>query len=257
MVIAPASHDTASAVAAVPATGSDWAYISSGTWSLVGRELASPLRTPAALAANFTNERGVGGSIRFHKNVAGLWLLQECQRHWASGGPAHTYEALCEMASDAPPLGALFDPDHPSLAEFGDMPGRIRSLCSQAGQEAPATEGALVRCILESLALKCRTVIDSLERLTGAVRSIHIIGGGVQNPLLCRFIAEATARPVLAGPVEATAMGNVLTQALAHGRVSSLAQIRAVVAESVRPVEYHPRDPEAWAAALGRFTALL
>jgi rhamnulokinase len=256
-VIAPASHDTASAVAAVPATGADWAYISSGTWSLVGRELASPLRTPAALAANFTNERGVGGSIRFHKNVAGLWLLQECQRHWASRGPAHTFESLCDMARDAHPLGALFDPDHPSLAEFGDMPGRIRSLCTQAGREAPATDAALVRCILESLALKCRTVIDALQSLTGAVRSIHIIGGGVQNPLLCQFIAEATARPVLAGPVEATATGNVLTQALAHGRVASLAQIRAVVAASFHPVQYLPRDPAPWAAALGRFAELL
>lgn len=256
-VIAPASHDTASAVAAVPGIGDDWAYISSGTWSLVGRELAAPICTPQALAANFTNERGVGNTIRFHKNIAGLWLVQECQRLWAARGRTYTFEALCQIALAAPPLATLFDPDDPSLADFGDMPARIRALCARAGQAPRDSDGALVRCILECLALKCRAVIDSLETLTGPVRTIHIVGGGVQNTLLCRFTADATARPIIAGPVEATAAGNVMTQALAHGRVSSLGDIRAVISASFRPTLYEPRDASAWAAAYGRFRALL
>jgi len=256
-VIAPASHDTASAVAAVPASGSDWAYISSGTWSLVGRELSGPVRTPDALAANFTNERGVGGSIRFHKNIAGLWLLQECQRVWAAQGRTCSFDALREAALDAPAFAAFVDPDDPVFSEFGDMPARIRAYCERTGQHPPMTDGALVRCIFESLALKCRTVIDTLEALTGPVRTLHIVGGGVQNTLLCQFTADACGRPVLAGPVEATAAGNVLTQALAHGRVSSLAQIRAVIAASLRPDRYEPADAAPWTEAYGRFRVLI
>jgi rhamnulokinase len=256
-VIAPASHDTASAVAAVPAIGEEWAYISSGTWSLVGRELTGPIRTPAALAANFTNECGVGGTIRFHKNVTGLWLLQECQRHWASLGRTHTFETLSTMAMSAPPLAAAFDPDDPALDEFGDMPARIRALCAQRGHIPPDTEGGLTRAILESLALKCRAVIDTLEDLTGPIRLIHLIGGGAQSPLLCQFTANSAARPVLAGPVEATAMGNILTQALAHQRVSSLSDIRAVVAASHAPTRYEPQDSAVWQEANHRFKVLL
>ncbi len=256
IVIAPASHDTASAVAAVPGAGDDWAYISSGTWSLVGRELTAPIRTPEAMAENFTNERGVAGTIRFHKNIAGLWLLQECQRVWAAQGRAYTFEQLCEIAAAATPLAALVDPDDTAFAEFGDMPARLRAHCSRTGQIPPESDGAMVRCILESLSLKCAAVIRSLESLTGPIRTIHVVGGGAQNSLLCQFTANAAARPVLAGPVEATAIGNIMSQSLAHREVSSLTQIRQVIAASFRPARFDPLAPGPWAAARDRFAAL-
>jgi rhamnulokinase len=279
MVIAPGSHDTASAVAAVPGAAGksaapDWAYIASGTWCLVGRELAAPLRTTEALAANFTNECGVANTIRFHKNVAGLWLLQECQHHWDSIGQPRSVESLLDEAATAPPLVSLFDPDDPSLANFQDghasgsdsqggpagragMPARIRSLCSRTGQPPPGSDAALVRAILESLALKCRVVIDDLERLTGPVRTIHLIGGGVRNPLLCQFTTDAAGRPVIAGPAEATAIGNLLTQFMARGAISSLADIRAVVRASVATQVWMPRNPDAWSAARERFRGIV
>ncbi len=256
-VIAPASHDTASAVAAVPGVGGDWAYISSGTWSLVGRELTAPIRTPESLAENFTNERGVGGTIRFHKNITGLWLLQECQRHWAAHGRERTFEYLCEIALDSPPLAAFVDPDDPLFTGFGDMPARVRAFCNRTGQTPPSSDGGIVRCILESLALKCRVVIDSLEALTSPVSTIHIVGGGVQNSLLCQFTADAVARPVFAGPVEATAIGNILTQALAHQRIASLDDIRSIVRASYRPALFQPGRAAQWGEAYGCFRALL
>lgn len=258
-VIAPAGHDTGSAVAAVPATGDrrDWAYISSGTWSLVGRELLAPLRTPEALAANFTNECGVENTIRFHKNIGGLWLLQECQRVWAQEGHAYSFERLCELAMLEKPLVSLIDPDHASLAEFGDMPSRIRDLCARGGEPQPSSHGAIVRCILESLALKYRMVIESLETLTGSVGVIHIVGGGVQNATLCQFTADSTAREVLAGPVEATAAGNIMAQALAQERVSTLAEIRSILGKSFKVTRYVPASSSAWNSAFTRFTDLL
>lgn len=256
-VIAPASHDTGSAVAAVPAVGEDWAYVSSGTWSLVGRELHAPIRTTAALGANFTNECGVGGTIRFHKNVAGLWLLQECRRVWAQQGKSFTFEQLAAMALEAPAFAAFVDPDDASFAEPCDMPARIRAFCNRTGQEPPATEGAIARCIFESLALKCCVVIDELENLTTPVRVIHVVGGGSRNEVLCRFTASACARPVLAGPVEATAAGNVMVQAMAERRVDSLKEIREVIAASTSPVTYEPADTSDWNAARERFHAIL
>ncbi len=257
-VIAPASHDTGSAVAAVPANGDDgWAYISSGTWSLVGRELRAPIRTPQALAANFTNECGVENTIRFHKNIAGLWLLQECQRIWAAQGRTHTFSQLAELAMSAPPWVSLVDPDDPAFAGFGDMPERICAYCRRTGQPPPRTDAALARCILESLALKCRAVIETLELLSGPVSRIHMVGGGVQNTVLCQFTASATGRPVIAGPVEATAAGNVMAQLLATGGVSNLRQIREVIARSFSPVHYEPRDAEEWNRAWDRFQDLI
>lgn len=254
------SHDTASAVAAVPALGDSatdgWAYISSGTWSLVGRELLAPIRSPQAMLANFTNECGIEGTIRFHKNIAGLWLLQECQRVWAGQGRRYTFDQLVTIALASPPFASLIDPDHPPFAEFGDMPARIRDYCARAGEPVPDSDGALVRCILESLAIKSRIVIDLLETLTTPVKTIHIVGGGAQNHLLCQFTASATARPVLAGPIEATAAGNIMSQVLATRGVTSLAHIRAVIAASLPPTRYEPQAPEAWATALGRFRVL-
>lgn len=256
-VIAPGCHDTASAVAAAPASGSDWAYISSGTWSLVGMELAAPVCTPEALAANFTNEAGVSGTTRFHKNVAGLWLVQECQRVWATQGRTYEFDQLIALASKAKPFTAFIEPDDERFSEFGDMPGRIRQYCSEHNQTPPDSDGAIVRCVLESLALKYRVVIDLVEEIAGRkVATIHLVGGGVNNTLLCQFTADATGRPVIAGPVEATAAGNVLVQAMAQGKVSSLREIRTVVGASTELKRYEPLWQQAWPEALVRFKAL-
>lgn len=257
-VIAPGCHDTASAVAAVPGIGDDWAYISSGTWSLVGMELPAPVCTPEALAANFTNEAGVAGTTRFHKNVAGLWLVQECQRVWAAQGNQYDHDQLIALATKAKPLAALIDPDDERFGEFGDMPARIRQYCAEHGQGVPDSDGALVRCALESLALKYRVVIDLVEKVTGRrVRTVHLVGGGVNNTLLCQFTADATGRTVIAGPVEATAAGNVMVQAMGQGRVSSLRQIREVVGASTELKRYEPLWARGWDDALVKFAALL
>jgi rhamnulokinase len=240
-VIAPAGHDTGSAVAAVPAAGDGWAYISSGTWSLVGRELAAPVRSAAALAANFTNEGGVAGTTRFHKNVAGMWLLQECQRVWASAGREYTFEQLSAMAREGDARATVIDPDDEVFAEPGDMAGRIRDVAARTGQRVPGSDAAVVRCILESLALKTRSVIRTLESLTGPVERIHVVGGGSRNAVLCQWTADACGKVVYAGPVEATAAGNVMVQAMGQGRVGSLAEVREVVRRSVEVEVYEPR----------------
>jgi rhamnulokinase len=256
-VIAPAGHDTGSAVAAVPATGPrTWAYISSGTWSLLGRELTVPLCSKEALAANFTNEAGVEGTIRFHKNIAGLWLLQECRRVWLEQGHRASFEELVISSGNADPLRSLVDPDAPQFAEFGDMPARIRAFCSATHEEVPETIPQVVRCILESLALKYRSTLETLIRLTGSIDRIHIVGGGVQNTTLCQYTADAMGLPVIAGPVEATAAGNIMTQALAQGRVRDLAHIRDVIASSTELKRYEPTDASAWSEAYGRFRTI-
>jgi sugar (pentulose or hexulose) kinase len=255
-VVSTAGHDTAAAVAAVPASGTGWAYISSGTWSLVGVELPEPLITPEALAADFTNEAGVANTTRFLRNVAGLWLVQECQRTWASQGQTYSHEELARLADDAPPLVSFVDPDDPRFAEPGDMPTRIRQACQETGQQVPESPGQIVRCALESLALKYRHVLATLERLIArTVEVVHIVGGGVQNELLNQFTASATEKPVLAGPVEATAAGNVMVQALAQRRVASLDELRQIVAASSEPKRYEPRDGDAWREAYQRFVA--
>lgn len=256
-VFAPASHDTGSAVAAVPARGDDrWAYISSGTWSLLGRELRTPLCTPEALAANFTNEAGVESTIRFHKNIAGLWLLQECRRLWREQGHADSFENLVEQSRAAEPFRSLIDPDAPRFAEFGDMPARIRDFCASTNQPIPATIGQVVRCIHESLALKYRATLHTLTNLTGPIDRIHVVGGGVQNELLCQYTADAANLPVIAGPVEATAIGNILTQALARRSLPSLSTLRHIVAASEPTRVYQPANPAAWDAITPRFTSL-
>jgi len=257
-VLAPACHDTGSAVAAVPAHGDDWAYISSGTWSLVGVELAEPIRTPEALAENFTNEGGVAGSVRFLKNVAGLWLVQECKRMWENQGDSVSFERLAEMAARAPERACFVDPDDPRFAEPGDMPRRIQDYCAATGQSVPQTQGGIVRCALESLALKYRKNLTLVERLTGrSVKVVHIVGGGVNNELLCQLTADVSGRPVVAGPAEATAAGNVMIQALACGRVSSLDEARRVIAESTQLRHHEPRQPAAWDEANQRFERIL
>jgi rhamnulokinase len=252
-VVAVASHDTGSAVASVPAEGADWAYISSGTWSLMGVEAKEPLINSLALELEFTNEGGVQGTIRFLKNIMGLWLLQQCRKAWMRDRP-YSYDELIEMAEAAPSFAALVDPDCSEFLNPPDMPEAIAEFCSKTGQSAPASPAAFARCILESLALKYRTTLDQLRRIHAQpIERIHIIGGGSQNSLLCQFTANATGVPVLAGPVEATAVGNLMVQALALGHVRSLAEIRDVVRQSFEPVRYEPQDGPAWDKALERF----
>jgi rhamnulokinase len=258
-VIAVASHDTASAVVAVPAEGPGFAYVSSGTWSLVGVETPEAVTTPEAMGANFTNEGGVGGRTRLLKNVMGLWLLQECRREWARDGTEHSYEDLVRLAEEAPAFGALVDPDHPSFMTPGGMLGRVRDFCEETGQEPPRGPGEISRCIFDSLALKYRHVIGQAEGLSGRpVEAVHVVGGGSRNALLCQLTADATRRPVLAGPVEATALGNVMVQALARGQVGSPEEIRAVVRSSVGVERHEPGgDAGRWGDVAERFSTLL
>jgi len=256
-VVATAGHDTAAAVAAVPARGGNWAYISSGTWSLVGVEERAPIIDERALARNFTNEGGVAGTIRFLKNVTGLWLVQQCRKAW-EGARALSYEELTRLAAKAPAFRALIDPDDPLFLNPPDMPEAIRAYCRKTGQAPPDSEASMVRSILESLALKYRLVIDQMEEVVGhPIARIHIIGGGSQNRLLCRFTADATGRPVSAGPAEATAVGNILVQALALKAVGSHEEMRTVVRNSFEPVEYEPRQDSAWRDAYDRFRTIV
>lgn len=258
-VIPVASHDTASAVAAVPAMSRKFAYISSGTWSLVGTELASPMLGEAAMDANFTNEVGVDDTIRFLKNVMGLWLFQESRQTWARTGRNMDYETLVRLASEATPLVSIIDPDHKAFLPPGDMPARIAAYCEQTGQAVPPEPGATVRCILESLALKYRWVIEQIEMLTGQpIDTIHVVGGGSRNALLCQLTADATRRSVLAGPVEATALGNILVQEMAQNRLGSLADLRGVVRRSIQVEAYEPvHGRSGWDDAYDRLHRLM
>lgn len=256
-VIAGCTHDTAAAVAAVPASGEDWAYLSSGTWSLIGVELAAPLLNEAARRANFTNEIGHGGTIRFLKNLIGLWIVQECRRHWARAGHAWSYDDITRQAAAAPPLRALIRPDDPRFIAPDDMPAKVQAFCRETGQPVPETPGEIVRCALESLALLYRQSLDELEHVTGrTLRVLHIVGGGSRNALLNQFAADATRRTVVAGPEEATAIGNVLVQAIAMQHLDSLAALRSVVRDSFPVESFAPSHDPAWAAALGRFRSL-
>ena len=257
-VVAPAEHDTGSAVVAVPASTPDVAYISSGTWSLMGIETAEPRISPQTLAANFTNEGGACGTIRLLKNIMGLWLVQECRRSWARQGTEYSYAELTRLAEQAPPFGPLIEPDDSAFLAPSDMPAALRRSCANTGQPEPADTGATVRCCLESLALKYRWVLERLEEFRGGrIETIHIVGGGTQNTLLCRLAADATDRTVVAGPVEATAIGNVLMQAMGRGLLGSLEQAREVVRNSFDLVTYTPSgDRSAWDAAYARFLNL-
>jgi len=272
-VIAAATHDTGSAVAAVPATDGGWAsagdggwasagdggwaYISSGTWSLMGVELARPVINNRALTLSFTNEGGVDGTIRFLKNIMGLWLLQQCRKAWATKKD-YGYDALMAMAAAAEPFGAFVDPDHGGFLNPPDMPEAIRDYCTATGQSAPASEAAFTRLILESLALKYRHTLNQLlAARTGPIDRIHVIGGGSQNRLLCQFTANATGLPVIAGPVEATAIGNLLVQAMALGHIDSLAELRAVVARSFELEHYEPEETDRWSDAFERFETIV
>src|ERR671919_1879975 len=258
-VFAVASHDTASAVVAVPAEGENFAYISSGTWSLVGVEIPEPVVTQEAMEANFTNEGGFGGRTRFLKNVMGLWLLQECRRIWAQEGQEYSYEDLTRHAEEAPASGPLVDPDHPSFLAPGDMPSRIRRFCEATDQRPPEEVGEVARCIFESLALKYQWVVAQAGEIAGQnLEVVHVVGGGSQNFLLCQLTADATRLPVLAGPVEATALGNVMVQAYARGYVGSLEEIRAVVRRSTDINRYTPGgDADEWDELRAKFSRVM
>jgi rhamnulokinase len=252
-VIAPACHDTGSAVAAVTGVGQN-VFLSSGTWSLMGTELPRPLITPEAKRQNFTNEGGVCGTTRFLKNIAGLWLLQCCRNEWKLQGHDYSYSELCDLAKDQPALSILVDPDHPSFLHPEKMPETINRFLAQTEQGKLDTPAATTRAILESLALKYRLVLEGLESLTGKTYAeIHIVGGGSRNALLNQFTADATGRRVVAGPVEATALGNVGMQLLATGAAGSLAEVRAIIERSFPVQVFEPQDTEKWESVSGRF----
>jgi rhamnulokinase len=263
-IVATCSHDTGAAVAAVPATDeAGWAYLSSGTWSLLGVESAVPVLTEEARNLNFTNEIGYGGTVRLLKNIAGLWILQECMRFWRESGHDHGYSDLLNLALEAPELVSLINPEDPRFlrsggaTSSGGMPARIAEYCRETSQPIPQTVGAYARCILESLSLLYRKSLTELEQLTGkTINRLHIVGGGTRNELLNQCAASATGRRVITGPVEATAAGNILIQALAGGVVSSLAEARQIVARSFPQNTYAPQDAPLWEATYQKFQSL-
>jgi rhamnulokinase len=257
-VVLPACHDTGSAVVAVPAQNQDFAWISSGTWSIMGAEVKEPALGDKALAYNFTNEGGAFDTWRLSKNIMGLWLVQECRREWLRQGQDHSYDEMTQLAAESEAFLAVINPDDDAFFHPGDMPERIRQYCQKTGQRVPQTKGAVLRVALESLALKYRWVLERTEELSGKrLDPIHIIGGGTKNRLLNQFTADATGRMVVTGPVEATAIGNVLMQAIGLGHLGSLAEARAVVRNSFEVEEYYPGSCEGWDEAYEKLLRLL
>lgn len=259
-VVAPPSHDTASAVAGVPTANTgkaNWAYISSGTWSLMGAEVQKASLSARTQELNLTNEGGLDGTYRLLKNIMGLWLVQQCKRAFDARGVSYQYEKLAQLAAKAPPLRSLVNPDDSRFLNPPDMPKAIQDFCRETSQPVPKTEGELVRCVYESLALKYREVLGWLEELTGnPIEVIHIVGGGSQSQILNQFTADACQRPVVTGPVEATALGNLLVQVRASGELSSLAEMRGIIRKSSEVKTWQPSKPGPWAAAAARFAEL-
>jgi rhamnulokinase len=255
---ASAHHDTGAAVAGCPgAEGGEWAFLSSGTWSLLGMELDRPATGPEAMAAGLSNELGVGGKVRLLRNIMGLWILQECRSSWSAAGDGVSWEEITAQAAKAPALTAVIDPDDGSFLSPGGMPGKIEAFCCRTGQRAPEGPGAVARAVLEALALKTALVLEGLESVTGrSVRTLNMIGGGTQNRLLCQLTADASGREVVAGPVEATAAGNVMVQAVGSGAVTDWAEARRTVARSFNLVKYEPKRSAQWEEALGRLREL-
>jgi rhamnulokinase len=256
-VVASATHDTAAAVAATPLRSERSVYLSVGTWSLVGVESGQPIVDDAAYRANVTNEGGVEGTYRILRNLTGLWLLHECRRAWADAGREYEFAELVELARAAPALRSLIDPNDPRFSEPGDMPARIAAYCRETGQDAPDGDAAFVRCILESLALKHAETVELLAAVTGReLDELHVVGGGANNDLLCAWTAQAAGRTVMAGPAEATVIGNLLVQAIALGDLSTLAEGRELVRASFAPTIYEPAPDPAWQEARERFAGL-
>lgn len=256
-VIAVAGHDTGSAVVAVPFDPAEAAYMSSGTWSLLGVELDAPLITDESRELAITNEGGAYGTIRFLKNIAGLWLIQECRRAWESEGNVYDYPALTRMAAEAPPFTAVIDADDPRFTAPGDMPGKIQALCRETGQVVPETHGSIVRTALEGLALKYRLTMNRIEHLTGRTYArLNIVGGGTQNLLLNQMTADAIGRQVVTGPIEGTAIGNMLVQLIALGELEDVAAAREVVKRSFPIDTFAPEDTAAWDQAWAAYQRL-
>ncbi len=258
-VIAPATHDTGSAIAAIPANdAAGWAYVSSGTWSLVGLELSAPLLT-SGLADAFTNEGGIFSTVRYLRNVMGLWLVQECRNTWARAGENYSYEELVRLSQQSPAFGALLKPDEPAFLPPGDMPARIRRHLGEHGQPVPDTPGGIVRCILESLILRYRQVLEMASQASGTtLHTVHVVGGGAQNTLLNRWLTDATGLPVVAGPVEASTLGNALMQLVGLGELHSLAEVRSLARSVAQTQLFFPQPAERarWDDAYARFLAL-
>jgi len=253
-VIAVAEHDTASAVMAVPSVEGRYAYLSSGTWSLLGLELENPVINDSTYQLNFTNEGGYGRTARLLKNIMGLWIYQECKRTWDKEGENCSFDRLEAEGMGSKPFEALIDPDDEPFLAPGNMPDKIRDFCRRTGQTVPETKGAIVRCIMESLALKYRMTLDSLEEIAGfRIPVMHIVGGGCKNVMLCQFTANAIGRPVIAGPIEATAIGNLICQMIALGEIASLKEARILVKKSFPTTEYLPGDTKSWNDAYLKF----
>jgi rhamnulokinase len=256
-VIAPACHDTGSAVLSVPAEESGVAFLSSGTWSLIGMEVDKPIITDQSLAMNFTNEGCVGGHFRFLKNITGLWIVQECRRYWATHGEEINYTDLTSMAEEAAPSIAFIDTDYQEFLKPGDMPIKVQKFCRETGQKVPETKGEIVRIILESLALKYKEEFTNIEQMAGnRIETMHIVGGGTQNLLLNQFTANALNRKVITGPVEATAIGNILGQLMALGVLSSTDEAREVVRNSFDTQVYTPSNISGWEASYERYLSI-
>lgn len=255
-MIAVAEHDTGSAVAAVPATDRKFAYLSCGTWSLIGTEVDSPVLSDRARELNFTNEGGVYGTYRLLKNIMGLWTLQECRREWERAGKAYTFPELVKLASEAKPFAHFIDSDDELFLQPGDMPGQIQTYCVRTGQSAPDSPGAYVRAILEGLAFKYRYALEQTEELAGVTyEGLHMVGGGIQNTLLCQWTANAIGKKVWAGPTEGSAIGNMLVQWISSGAIKDIWVARQFVRDSFPIDVYQPADRELWESAFADFKA--
>lgn len=258
-VVAVASHDTGSAVVSVPVPNQDdFIYISSGTWSLMGVELKAPNVSDKALEHNFTNEGGINRTIRFLKNIMGLWLIQESRRQWAREGEELSFDELERQANAAEPFASMIDPDYPAFQTPGNMPRRIREYCEKTGQKIPETKGEVIRCIAQSLAFRYRATVEGMEEVTGnKYNVVNIVGGGIKDKMICQFTANATKRTVSTGPVEATSIGNVIVQAMAMGAIKNLDEGRQVVKNSFDIKDYTPEDTEAWDAAYEQWKEII
>lgn len=254
IVIAPATHDTGSAVAAIPAKEKDFIWISSGTWSIVGMNTKQPIINDASFRENFTNEGGVEGTYRFSKNVMGLWILQQCKSQWNQAGLDYSYDDLTEIANMAPHLKSFIDPDFDEFLSPGEMVEKVKKYCLETQQPVPETDGEVVRAVLQGLALRYRYVIESLESILGMKTStIHVVGGGSKNRILNQFTADAIGRRVYSGPVEATAIGNILVQAMANGDIESWQEGVEIINNSFDIEAFMPDDQEPWNAAYSLF----
>jgi sugar (pentulose or hexulose) kinase len=257
-VIAPACHDTGSAVIAVPTTTRNYAYISSGTWSLMGLELDHPIINDEVYRANLTNEGGIDGTFRFLKNIMGLWLVQQCRETWSAEGRSYSYDELVTLAATADPFKSLIDPDDHTFFAPGDMPSRIRAYCAGHGQPVPQSDAEVLAAIYAGLAFKYRFTLDQLVRVSDQqIDRVHVIGGGSQNRLLCQMTANALGKPVYAGPVEATALGNAIVQFMSLGELGGLSEARELLSRSMITHVYEPQDLRVWDEHYARFVALL